>query len=820
MNKISFKCAVWIGAALLVASGMAAACGWKADGGSQDRTGFKASFEDSGNFRLFIKGSEIGKIASSLDSAGHYDRVLRLEVGGQTAEMSMTVIPGTGGDWTRMVINNPALGKVIVSRVGKTAVYRMAGESHRVSIPAEYVLFDDYGIIPESLVFLKYDLEKGGKQSFKRFRIPETFPGNELMVEIEFLHEESSRLNGETQTFRLFNWKAMGVNSTYWLDKDFRVILSDSSSEQAVCLREGFEDLMRLKNRGIQEKVPGKAAVVKKTEMIPMRDGIKLGTDLYFPDGDGPFAVILIRTPYKKEMSEIDGRYYARRGYVTAVQDVRGRFSSEGEWEPMVNEADDGYDTIEWLAAREWSTGKVGMIGGSYLGMVQLQAASRRPPHLVTIIPNVPPPDPFFNIPYEYGLFFTFGALWWAEAVETEATADLSMKKIYDINRRDYEKTLARLPVIDLDKDIFGRENAYWRRWIEHNVNDRYWERANYLEKLKNIEIPVFLQSGWFDGDGIGSKLAYLALKESKSPFVKLVLGPWGHTDQASNASTGRDMGKEAEINLQGMYDRWFDTWLRGEKNGILDEPRVQMYAIGSRRWLTGDTYPLRGTEFRKLFISSRKGAVTLKGDGKLTWMEPEGGLEFDAYTYDPGDPTPAWQFRAKDGGKESYVKITNKRKDILVFESDSFTAPVNVVGPMSFKLYASSSARDTDWFVNVIAISDEDVPIPLGNPWGRGGIRARFRNSSMMPELLEPDKVYEYTIDLWHTGITLGTGWRLRVEITSAYFPYFSRNLNTGGHNEMETHYVKARQRIYHSPEFPSHMILPVVELTDRDKD
>jgi putative CocE/NonD family hydrolase len=819
MNKKNLKAIIGLGMGLLLTAGVFFFVACVQRGGSAEDPAFLPDvFEDSGVFTLFIKGTEIGRVKTFLDSAGRYERLLKISMAGQTAEMSMTVSPNQKGDWETMEINNPAFGKVLVTRLGRTAVYRMSGKSHRVNLPDDYVLYDDYGIIPESLMFRKYDMEKGGRQAFARFRIPEAAPGNIWEVEIEYLREETRFRDGRDHRFRLFNWKVMGVNVIYWLDKNMRVIMSDVSSDQSVGVREGYEWLMAVKEAGSAQAKMAETDILKQAEMIPMRDGVKLATDLYFPEGDGPFPIILIRTPYKKEMSEIDGRYYARRGYVAAVQDVRGRFSSVGDWEPMINEADDGYDAVEWLAGRDWSTGKVGMIGGSYLGMVQLQAASRKPPHLVTIIPNVPPPDPFFNIPYEYGLFFTYGALWWSEAVESEASADLSMKKMYDINRRDYEKILARLPVIDLDKEIFGRENAYWRRWIEHNVNDRYWEPANYLERLKEVEIPVFLQSGWFDGDGIGSKLSYLALRESKSPFVKLVLGPWGHTDQASNASTGRDMGKEAEIDLQGMYDRWFDTWLKGEDNGILEEPRIQMYAMGSRKWVSGDSYPLPWTEFRKLYIHSRKRANTLKGDGRLMWVEPEGGREYDSFTYDPGDPTPAWQFRAKESGKKSYIKITNKRKDILVYESDPFTAPVTVAGPMSFKLFAATSARDTDWFVNVVAITDNDIPIPLGNPWGRGGIRARFRNSTHTPELLEPDRVYEYTIDLWHSGITLGPGWRLRVEITSAYFPFFSRNLNTGGHNEMETLHVKAKQRIYHSPDYPSHMILPVVRIPDEE--
>ena len=253
---------------------------------------------------------------------------------------------------------------------------------------------------------------------------------------------------------------------------------------------------------------------VLASTMIPMRDGIKLSTDIYLPQTDGKVPLILIRTPYKKEMTEIQGRYYARRGYAVAVQDCRGRFGSEGVWEPFLNEAKDGYDAIEWLAAQPWSNGKVGMIGGSYVGWVQWWAASQHPPHLVTIIPNVSPPDPFYNIPYEHGAFFIFGAIWWADILESKATGDLSGVAMSKIGDKKYGQLLKALPVIDLDKTVLGKENPYWRQWIAHPVDDPGGNPPISWPRLKDVNIPAFHQSGWFDGDGIGTKLNYLQMKE------------------------------------------------------------------------------------------------------------------------------------------------------------------------------------------------------------------------------------------------------------------------------------------------------------------
>jgi putative CocE/NonD family hydrolase len=327
------------------------------------------------------------------------------------------------------------------------------------------------------------------------------------------------------------------------------------------------------------------------------------------------------------------------------------------------------------------------------------------------------------------------------------------------------------------------------------------------------VRIPVFLQSGWFDPNGIGAKLAYDRLKKGGNGNVKLVIGPWGHTDLASNAQTGKDWGPEADIDLPRQYIRWFDFWLKGKDTGVSREPSTQIYIMNSRKWLTGDSWPHPSTRFQKLYFTSDTGANTLRGDGKLAWSMPEGNTACDTYIYDPADPTPSWISRAAKEGRKSYEEITAQRPDILVFDSAPLDSSLTIAGPLSAVLYASSSATDTDWFVTLIALTDRGAPVPLGNQFGKGCIRARYRKSLAMPEFLEPGKVYDYTISLWHTGITIPKGWKLRAEITSAFFPYYSRNLNTGGNNETDTALVRAEQKVFHSREYPSHLLLPVIE-------
>jgi putative CocE/NonD family hydrolase len=554
---------------------------------------------------------------------------------------------------------------------------------------------------------------------------------------------------------------------------------------------------------------------------VPMRDGIKLSVDVYRPEGVEKAPVILVRTPYKKEMGELQARFHARRGYVFAVEDCRGRFGSGGVWEPFVNEAKDGYDTIEWLAQQPYTNGKVGMIGGSYVGWVQWWAAGAHPPHLVTIIPNVAPPDPFYNIPYEYGAFFMWGAIWWADILESQATADISGVALSKIMDKKYSKILRALPVINLDRAVLGKENPYWRKWIQHPNNDSYWQPANFLDRLKDVNVPVFHQSGWFDGDGIGTKLNYLRMESYKHPYQKLTIGPWGHTDTAGRMIGERDFTQSAIIDLQRDYLRWFDHWLKGVDNGIDKEPLVSLFVMGTNKWLHGQTYPLEITRPQKLYLASRGQANTEKGDGKLTFDGPPASAPTDGYSYDPGDPTPDPRFyeeseenekrvrtaeERKQERKQYHHQITQERKDILVYVTDVLTKPLTFAGPLSAVLYASSSAPDTDWFVSLIEKDGEIFPL------AQGKIRARFRKSMEKPEFLKPNEVYEYTVDLWHTGITIPAGARLRVEVASALFPFFSRSLNTGGHNETETKYVTAQQKIYHNQKYPSHILLPVI--------
>ncbi|MFC1529880.1 CocE/NonD family hydrolase [Gemmatimonadota bacterium] len=537
--------------------------------------------------------------------------------------------------------------------------------------------------------------------------------------------------------------------------------------------------------------------------MVPMRDDVRLATWLFTPtDGNGPWPVILIRTPYGRRAVRAYGPRFAAEGYVVAIQDVRGQFDSEGEFALWLDDREDGYDTVEWLASQEWSSGRIGMLGGSHHAWCSLAAAAEKPPHLVTIISSNAQGDPFHLHVRPFGMFPLRSHFLALNLFSFDYAATPRIPAL----PADWVRRLGHLPVIDLDREILGVELPMWQDHVTHATFDDYWEPTGIHEDLESVNIPVMMVSGWMDFAGIATRHSYEHLKRSESP-VRLMIGPWTHQQPGADRLGGIYMGSEAAVDLNARYLRWFDHHLKGIETGIMEESPVELFAIGQNRWLRSDTYPLPGTEWLPFYLSSEAGANTSGGDGQLSRQSPGAGLEFDTYTCDPGDPTPSLYF----GYEAEYDRLVRGREDILVFDTEPLTDPLMVAGPISLKLFASSSASDTDWIAYWRVFDGE-----TGQPalMGRGVLRASYRNSSREPELIEPGEIYEYTLDMWHMGVFLPAGSVIRVEIASAGFPDWSRNLQTGAVSELESDYVTAVQRIYHSAGYPSRLVLPVVDL------
>ncbi len=778
-----------------------------------------AGFADEGVFVTYRDEEQLVRTKFTWRADGGYESQAVVSLAGQSLAVDCVITPAADGRFAKILFTLPT-GEQLFETDGATIRFTHKETKRTFPCRTDALLFENVNPAFLSLAVRKYDRAAGGKQKVLLLVLNGLTVADATLERVDAVERS---VGGRDYTLQRYKLSMPGVDLKIWADGEGRVYFVDFPAQRSAQLREGFEALRTDGTADARISQPTHEVIEERGVGIPMRDGLKLATDIYRPKSDAPAPVILIRTPYKKEMSELDGRFYARRGYVVAIQDVRGRFASPGAWEPFVNEKEDGFDTIEWLAVQPWSSGKVGMIGASYVGWVQWFALSQKPPHLVTIIPNVSPPDAFFNFPYEYGVFFIYGGIWWAEIVATDATGDLSGVKMSAIFDRKYGKLLRDLPVIDLDKKVLGGENKYWRTWIQNNTNNDYWARASFSDALADVRIPVFHQSGWFDGDGIGSKLNYAALARHGKSTQKLILGPWGHTPEAHRMLGDEDLGPQAAPDLSKLYLRWFDHWLKGMDNGIMQEPLVSLYVLNANRWVHGEKYPLPQTQFEKWYLTSGGSANTSKGDGVLTRAAPAAGGPPDRYTYDPGDPTPNPDFyedpsdadnreksmaEAKALAKKRHENTTDARRDILVYTSAAFEAPYTLVGPISAKLYAASSAKDTDWFVRLVEIDPDGELSTLVE----GRFRARFRESMRDPKLLTPGEIVAYDIDLWQTGITIQPGARLRVEVASASYPFFSRNLNTGGHNEMETDYLAAEQTIYHDAQRPSHVLLPMI--------
>lgn len=537
---------------------------------------------------------------------------------------------------------------------------------------------------------------------------------------------------------------------------------------------------------------------------IPVRDGTNLATDLYFPSSySKTYPVILIRTPYGKNLLKDYGEYYSDKGYVTAIQDVRGKYNSEGSWIPYKFEGIDGYDVIEWLASQKWSNGKVGMVGGSYSGSVQLAAAIENPPHLVTIIPNITPSIPFNNTPYENGAFALASNIRWSDIVATDISGKVMNSKFSEVFSKDWYNELNHLPVVDLDKRIMNKEVLFWRNWIQNEPNQNNYSNINYLDKMENVKIPVFLQSGWFDVANRGTKLIYNKLLANNNKNVKLIMGPWVHSDRSSTQLGSLYFGEEAGIDLFHLYTRWFDYWLKDIDNGILNEPKIQLFNIGPNNWINANEYPINNSKVTRLYLSAKDNSIKRGKLQSKSFINSKNSLSF---IYDPADPTPSFSEYMKKNKFSEYKELIDGRNDVVIFQTGILEDSLTIAGPVSAEIYASSSAPDTDFNLTLTAVNSDGQIFPIGQTFGI--VRAKHRNSTKKAELLKRNEVYKYQIDLSHTFYTITPGEKLRLEISSCSFPDFSRNLNTGNNNQTTTEFQVAEQRIFHTEKYPSQLI------------
>ncbi|MCO5177910.1 MAG: CocE/NonD family hydrolase [Thermomicrobiales bacterium] len=625
--------------------------------------------------------------------------------------------------------------------------------------------------------------------------------------------------------------------------------------------------------RGAAESAEEYGVLAALEVMMPMRDGVRLATDLYFPAQpddpgvrvDGRHPVLLVRTPYNKRNDDtrIGAEYFTRRGYVVAIQDCRGRYRSEGTFYFLTQEPEDGYDTIEWLGAQPWSTGKVGMFGTSYLGWTQTAAAVLNPPSLATMVVNQAGANAYTSSVRQNGAM-ELRFLAWAfmeAATHPEVVNDpvrkaalqsvSSLEWLQHLPLRPGLSPLALVPSVERWALDLYTNGDYTEYWDHPGLNfAKYWD--------EHADVPLLLCGAWYDSYTRATLENFAGLGERKRGPVRLLMGPWTHSMVDVSYAGDVELGPTAPVagnlgeEFLHLHLRWFDHWLKGIDNGVGEEPAARLFVMGdgdgeTRRthdgrlwrgghWIDADALPLPGTTQTDYYLLPDGGLGTIAGTGTAS----------TTFRYDPTNPVPTvggnlsslsdaiavdgdergrisyeqrWNSVVSIGGQDQRDPETGMplaaRDDVVVFQTEPLAEPVQVIGALEATLYISSSAPDTDFTVKLVDVfpPSEDYPHGYALNLSDTIFRCRYRDDPANPTLMEPGQVYELTIPMYGTGAVFGRGHRIRVDISSSNFPRFDPNPNTGEPIGRHHRSQVAENTIHHDAAHPSRITLPVVE-------
>jgi putative CocE/NonD family hydrolase len=558
---------------------------------------------------------------------------------------------------------------------------------------------------------------------------------------------------------------------------------------------------------------------------VAMRDNIRLDANVFHPEGGGRFPTVLIRTPYGKG-SELPAGYqsFINHGYAVVMQDVRGRYGSDGVFDALNQEGPDGYDTLNWIAAQPWSDGQIGMIGGSYLGIAQWRLALLNNPHLKAIFPVVSGSDEYLDRYYSSGGAMKLGhrLLWLSDNL----TAPGSTKPKFT----DY---IYHLPLRTVDRAATRQTLGFYQTILNHPSYDSFWRHLSVLENIAQVRVPVFSVGGWYDNFAESDLNAFAALHKLDGPSDsrhRIMIGPWAHN--MSTLFPGVNYGDDSSSPIRSYQIEWFDHWLKGAPEEArpfssetwhavraeVDEAPVHIFVMGVNRWRDEPAWPLARARSTPFYLSSAGAANTLAGNGVLQ-AKPERGDIRDQFTYDPRNPVPT-----NGGAVCCDPKIfpwgpmdqrpVEKRRDVLVYTGAPLKQDLEVTGPIRVVLYASTSARDTDFTAKLVDVFPNGEARNLTD----GILRIRYRQGLDKPDLAQPGDIYPLTIDAGVTSNVFLAGHSIRLEISSSNFPRFDRNPNTGRAFADETSLKKAQQVIYHSRQYPSHLLLPVIPAAETE--
>ncbi len=558
-----------------------------------------------------------------------------------------------------------------------------------------------------------------------------------------------------------------------------------------------------------------------------MRDGTVLRSNVFTPDAPGRYPVILMRLPYNKDVAQTyvyaSPATYATACYIVVVQDVRGQYKSGGFFYAFANEATDGYDTVEWAARLPKSDGRVGMYGFSYPGTTQYQTAILRPPHLVTIVPAMASDDYHDGWTYEGGaLDQSFAEDWPMTTIANSAVrgrypdgaaldAEMNQAAMDEFTKWYWYLPLNKFPPL---RPNDPRVAPYFFDWLKHPNDDAYWQRWSIRGRYRDVTVPALEFDGWYDIFINGALQNFNGMRsQGGSPTARqgtqLVVGPWLHIPWSQTVGQ-INFGPQAANPIDQLQLKWFDYWLKGIHNGVNRQPRVRIFVMGENKWRSSNQWPLPGTRYVKYYLHTATRANSVHGTGSLSkTTRARGGARVDRYTYNPRHPVPSigGRFQASVPGGPYDQRPLLGRHDVLVYTTPPLRHNLPVIGPITVTLYASSSAKDTDWTAKL----DDVYPDGRSMLIEYGIQRARYRNSETHPTLIRPGKIYKYTIHVWPTANMFKAGHRIRLEISSSNFPMYDRNPNTGHPFAQDSVLQTARQTIYHDPSHPSEVTLPI---------
>jgi uncharacterized protein len=580
---------------------------------------------------------------------------------------------------------------------------------------------------------------------------------------------------------------------------------------------------------GITRAAEEPAVTVHRGVPATMRDGTVLRADIYGPGRPGKYPVLLQRTPYNKDGEAGFGIEAAQRGYLVVIQDVRGRYSSEGEWYPFKYESQDGFDTVEWAASLPDSNGKVGMFGGSYVGATQMLTAIVHPPHLAGICPVVTASNYHDGWTYQSGAFEQ-----WFNESWTSGLAQNTFDRLVSKNTNAMEGA-GTLPLTDYPlfkmkvssgPALTAALAPYFLDWLAHPAYDAYWKLWSIEEHYADISVPALTVAGWYDIFQGGAIQNYLGMRDHaanetarREQHLLVMIG--GH------AGSGRRIGDVDFGPAAAQYDEdrvtldWYDYLFKGVHNDFANGKRVKLFVMGDNQWRYEDDWPLSRANSKNYYLRSGGKANSLRGDGSLSLQTPTASAKSgqshpdgqDQYVYDPahpvqtiGGPLCCDAEHLPAGPRDQ--RPAEARDDVLVYSSEALADDVEVTGPVRLDLYADSSAVDTDFTAKLVDV----WPNGYAQNLTEGIVRGRYRNSQAAAELMNPGEVYHLSIDMWSTGNVFRKGHRIRLEVSSSNFPRFDRNLNTGEDARMATRFVSAKNTIYHDASHPSALILPIV--------